>query len=398
MGAGVKPSLFTQLDAVAINAALLKDSPRCWNCGMFRHRERLWLAYRYHLQEPCSRCAVAICELDAKTLQPCGKSQQVQLGKSKIAHYEDPRLFEVAGVPYISYTEMSSYEPGKDYRCVMKYSQLKLTSGRWSVVESWQPRYGLNDGKNREKNWVFFDYEGAIHAVYAGRPNHLVLRLNGEQVVTTYDAPGAMWHFGAFRGGTPPVKQADGTMLSIFHSSLPTEIAPHYIRYYAAAYTFEGEPPFAPLRISTRPLMVGSEEDGHRVDPRYVAGWKPYVVFPCGLVPDGPNWLVSLGVNDWACAVARIKADGLHLGAANGSDIPPRYFSADNGSMPVPIRGEDGLPRHLHWTVVRGRVGRTGTGYMKCANPMEAQAVAEMAGVTEIKYADWDRALAVART
>lgn len=394
-----KPSLFAQLDAVAINPELLKESPRCWNCGMFRYRDRLWLAYRFHLKEPGARCATAICPLDPQTLQPVYRSQHLELGRPRgTNHYEDARLFMFGGEPYISYTEMSSYVPGRDYRCVMRYARLKLTGKRWEVVESWQPRYGANDGRHREKNWVFFEHDRAIHAVYSTGPRHVVLRFDGEKVVTTYEAPGPTWHFGALRGGTTPIMQADGTFLSIFHSSLPTEIAPHYIRYYAAAYTFEGVPPFAPLRVSTRPLMVGSEEDGHKVDPRYVEGWKPYVVFPCGLVADGTGWLVSLGINDWACAVARLQPNQLHLGAANGSDIPPRYFKAGNGSMPVSLKGEDGLTRQLHWSVVRGRFpGMAGVGYMRCGNPMEAQAVAEANGVTEIQYAEWDRAQAMAR-
>jgi predicted GH43/DUF377 family glycosyl hydrolase len=360
---------------------------------MFRYKDRLYLSYRYHLKANNGRCATAICELDAKTFQPKGRSQQLMLsGPTGTEHHEDARLFMFDGEPHVSYTEMRGYRPGVDYTCVMKYARLRLKGGKWEVAKVFHPQYGRNDGRSKEKNWVFFETPDGLHAVYSGNPQHVVLRLKGERVEEVFETPGPVWNFGAVRGGTTPVRQSDGSFLTIFHSSVHTEAPPHFVRYYGAAYTFEGKPPFAPLRISTRPLMVGSEADGHRVDPRYVEGWKPYVVFPCGLVPDGNDWLVSLGINDWQCAVARVRGDGLYLGAANGTDIPPRYFRTTNGSLPVRMRDERGHPMFLHWCVPLGRVGRAGEGYMKCVNPREAQAVAEMPSVEEIDFQQYDRA------
>lgn len=396
----MKPSVFTQLDAVAINPRLLKPSPRCWNCGLMRYKDRLWLAYRYHLREAGGRCATAIIEIDEVTLQPKGRTQQIPLdGPTGTEHHEDARLFMFNGEPHLSFTEMRGYRPGINYTCVMKYARLKLQGSVWKVVGTWQPNYGRNDGRSKEKNWVFFEHDDAIHSVYSGFPEHVVIRIEDDRVTKVYQAPAANWPFGSIRGGTPPMRQHDGTYLTFFHSSLPTEVGPHYVRYYAAAYTFEGQAPFTPLRISTRPLMVGSEADGHQVDPRYVEGWKPYVVFPCGMVEREPGspasgWLVSLGVNDWQCAIARVQADQLHLGAANGTDVPARYFQRNNGTMPVHVYNEGGgRKKMIEWTVPRGRYGMAGVGYMMCANPREAQEVAEFPGVEEIGFADYDTAV-----
>lgn len=401
-----KPSLFTQLNAVPVGSRLLKESPRHWNCGMLRYKNRLWLCYRYHVKEKGGRCATAICEINQDTLQPAGKSQWLALsGPTGTEHHEDARLWLFKGEPYISYTEMRGYRPGIDYTCVIKYAKLRLRGAKWEVVDAWQPIYGRNDGRAKEKNWVFFEYDGAVHVVYSGSPAHQVLRLQGELVTKVYDAPGPAWHFGVLRGGTPPLRQPDGTYLSIFHSSVATEVAPHFVRYYGAAYTFEGKPPFAPLRISTRPMMVGSEADGHQVDPRYVEGWKPYVVFPCGMVPqqgdaDGGQangWYVSLGINDWQCGIARLRPDQLYLGAANGSDIPPRYFRRPNGTLPVPVFNDGGRKQLLEWTVPRPPFGMAGVGYMLCHNPRQAQEVAEFSQVEEIGFYDYDLALAKMR-
>lgn len=393
-----KPSFFTQLDAVALSPHSLFESPRHWNCGLFRYDGRLWLSYRFHLKNYNGRCATAIVQLDEQTLQPKGKSHWLKLGGLRgDEHHEDARLFHFMGEPYISYTEMSSYKPGVDYACVMKYAKLSLKKNKWEVVDSWFPKYGRNDSRSKEKNWVFFEYDKAIHAVYSAAGDHQVIRIVGNGIDKVYESQGPAWHFGIVRGGTPPLRQPDGTFLTIFHSSLPTEKAPHFVRYYAAAYTFEGEPPFRPLRISTRPLMAGSEADGHKVDPRYVDGWKPWVVFPCGMVDDGPNWLVSLGVNDWQCAIARVKPNQFFLGAANGSDVTSRYFRRANGSIPVPVYSDGGRRRIIEWQVPRPQGGMASAGYMMCENPREAEEVAEFVGVEEIGYADYCEGLAPVR-
>lgn len=391
----MKPSIFSQVDAVAVNGRTLKESPRHWNCGLIRHKGRLWLAYRYHMKEASGRCATAIVELD-EAMQPKGKSQRLMLsGPTGTEHHEDARLWEFKGDVHVSYTEMRGYRPGVDYTCVMKYARLRLRGAKWEVSQVWHPNYGMNDGRSKEKNWIFFEYDGAIHVVYGSGPLHTVIRLEGDRVTRVYETPGAVWHFGNVRGGTPPVRQADGSFLTLFHSSMATEVAPHFVRYYGAAYTFEGQPPFAPLRVSTRPLMVGSEADGHQVDPRYVEGWKPYVVFPCGLVPMESGWLCSLGVNDWQCVVARLRADGLHLGAANGTDVPPRYFRRANGTLPVQVHSDGGnRKRLLEWIVPRTMMGMCAEGYMVCQNPRDAQEVAEFSGVQEVTYAEYERAVA----
>lgn len=394
-----KASVFLQIEAVQINARTLKPSPRVWNCGLMRYRDRLWLAYRYHRREDGGRCATAIVELDPDTHQPKGRSQRIPLdGPTGTEHHEDARLFMFKGQPHVSFSEMRGYRPGIDYTCVMKYARLKLTGATWRVADVWQPNYGRNDGRSKEKNWVFFEHDDAIHVVYSGAPEHIVLRLDGDRATKVHQAPAPAWHFGIVRGGTPPLRQPDGSFLTMFHSSIHTEVAPHFVRYYAAAYTFQGQPPFAPLRISTRPLMAGSEADGHQVDPRYVEGWKPYVVFPCGMIDRDPKdaasgWLVSLGVNDWQCAVARLRPDQLYLGAANGTDVPARYFRRNNGSLPILVFQEGGRKKSLEWLVPKPRFGMAGIGYMMCENPREAQEVAEFAGVEEIAFGDYESAI-----
>ncbi|MHB1099861.1 MAG: glycoside hydrolase family protein [Burkholderiales bacterium] len=262
------------------------------------------------------------------------------------------------------------------------------------MEEEWQPNYGNNNGFSKEKNWVFFEHDKKLHCIYSTDPEHVILEMDGANVVREYRTKGPLWHWGHMRGGTPPVDMGDGTMMCIFHSSIPTEIPPHYVRYYAAAYTFESKPPFRIISISEQPILSGSEEDGHRVDPRYVEGWKPYVVFPCGLVPDNDGWLVSFGINDWQCAIGRIRRDQLSLGATDGSTFKPRYFRVNNGTIPVRYVDIGQRPVFIHWDVIRAKRGcSAGTGYMKAANAREAVEVSEQPGVVEITESDYQKVM-----
>lgn len=390
-----KKSVFAQLDARAVPPHKLMPSPRHWNPGLLRYRDKLWLAYRFHRAEtPDARCGIAICEIDAKTAEPLGPSQMLRFADPGNAHHEDSRLFMFRGEPHISYTDMQGYVPGVNYTCSMKYARLKLAGKKWSVVQEWRPIYGNNTGFSKEKNWVFFEHENELFCIYATDPNHVVLKMDGARVTQEFKTPGPLWQWGHVRGGTPPVDLGDGRMLLVFHSSIPTEEPPHYVRYYAGALTFENKPPFRVLQISETPVMSGSEEDGHRVDPRFTAGWKPFVNFPGGLVPDGDGWLVAFGVNDWACGIGRLTMPEMKLGAPDGSSFKPRFFRVDNGSLPVRYIDGDQRPVFIRWEVVSGRRGcAAGAGFLHAAKPREAVEIAERPGVSEIAPEEYAKAI-----
>lgn len=393
----MKPSLYEQVDAVQVSPAKLKESPRHWNPSLLRFKGRLFMAYRYHLpREHASRCAVAMVELNAKTLQPKGTSQHLNFpGGQGDEHYEDARLFMFRGEPHISYTQMRGYRPGVDYTCIIKYAQLKLVGDAWKVVQVYWPHYGQNHGHAKEKNWAFFEHDGNLHCVYSDQPTRRVLQFSGDRVVKEYETAGAVWPWGIVRGGAPPIADGDGQMLAIFHSSIPTEIAPHFVRYYGAAYTFEAKPPFALRDISETPLFAGSELDGHGYDPRYAEGWKPFVVFPCGCVEHKDALIISMGVNDWQCGIARMKRDQMPMVPADGTHRRERFFCISNASVPIRYVNDTGT---VEW--LRGSVSpapRAGCfvvpGYFYTAHPREAEAIEGVPGVTEISSEDFQRAM-----
>jgi predicted GH43/DUF377 family glycosyl hydrolase len=401
-----KPSIYAQLAAVQVAPGpFMMPSPRHWNPGLLKYKGRIWMCYRYHLgREHASRCATALVPLDKATLQPTALSQHLNLPqKAGDEHFEDARLFLYEGKPHISYTKLVNYQPGVDYSCVMEYARLKLLGNRWLIEEVFWPRYGRNHGSAKEKNWIFFDHGGKLYCIYDDVGVHRVLRIEGDRVVEELESPAATWPWGDIRGGAPPVPYrptmgADGKvnhLLVIFHSSLRTEQEPHYVRYYAGAYMMENKPPFRITAVASKPLAAGSEADGHGFDPRYSAGWKPFVVFPCGAVYDGDDLLVSLGVNDWQCAVGRMSPERLQFIAPDGSDAPERYFRTENGSLPVQMIGRDGSLTWIPWKVpVTNRRGAMAApGFYATRDGREAESVESAPRVTEITEAEYRTAL-----
>lgn len=384
-----KPSVYKQIDAVQVTGRDMKPSPRCWNPGMIRYKGRLWMCYRYHLgREHASRCATALVPLDKKTFQPTAPSQHLNLpAVVGDEHFEDARLFFFKGEPHISYNVMSGYQPGKDYSCSIRYARLKLSGNRWLVEQTFWPTYGQNNGYAKEKNWCFFDYNGELYCVYKDTGKHTVIKLEGEKVIDAYETPAPMWPWGTVRGGSPPVPFGEGKFLCIFHSSVPTEEAPHYVRYFGAAYVMEAKPPFKITLISPKPILSGSEADGHGPDPRYSAGWKPFVPFPCGCVPDGDDYLLSFGVNDWQCAVGRLRAGDLKFTSADGSESETRYFRTINGSRAVNYVGPDGHMTYIHWENpprdLRFVVAAP-AGFLQTTDPRLGEDLSEISGVEEI--------------
>lgn len=393
-----KPSLYKQLQAVQVTGNHLPSSPRHWNCSLLRYKGRLWLSFRYHLgSQHGSRCATGMVPLDKNSFQPTMLAQHLNLpAVTGDEHFEDARLFMFRGEVYISFTKMTGYQPGVDYKCTVGYSKLKLKGSTWFVEETWYPQFGRNNGWGKEKNWIFFESNDQLWCIYQDHPTRRVIRIERDKVVETCDTPAAVWQWGEMRGGTPPVPYGDDQMLVIFHSSLSTEERPHYRRYYGAAYLFDAKPPFTIRSISVKPLMAGSEEDGHGFDPRYSAGWKPFIPFPCGLVKDGGDgWLVSLGVNDWQCAVGKIRPEQLEWVSPDGMSRPKRYFTTSNGSLPLKLVGADRTQQWVSWEVPRanGRGAMAPAGYFATDDGRLCEVIEDTPRVREITQSQYELAM-----
>lgn len=390
------PSVFQQgLTAHSVPAWSLVPSPRNYNASIVEHKGRRLMAYRSHRMDQGGRCGIVVCQMNAKW-EAVGNTwldlpEQVF---SVTLHHEDPRLFVFRGRLYVAYTE-TTFRNQAPYVCTMKYALLKERNGKgWAVERVYWPRYGQNDGAKQEKNWQFFEWEKKLCVVYQGEP-HTVLELDGEQVTGVHKAPaGTKWPWGAIRGGTPPILAGE-EYLTFFHSATPYPVAPHWRRYYAAAYRFEAKPPFRITGISQLPLLTGSEEDGHGYDPRQIDSWKPFVVFPSGIIENRTgkwgaveSWSVSYGINDHTIAI--VEHRDLKLGDPTFATWGWRYFFTENGSAPVRVWvDEDKPPRFIRWERARGGMAGQCNGVIATTDPRLALQLGDTAGVSEIKEGEY---------
>jgi predicted GH43/DUF377 family glycosyl hydrolase len=172
-------------------------------------------------------------------------------------------------------------------------------------VGRFDPIYGnnyaqamINEG--HEKNWLYFVHDNAPHMVYSANP-HVVVRLNvrlEKEAEYVTDEFNPLWKFGEVRGGSNPI-YVDGLYWTFFHSSLPWINRKR--RYYMGAYAFEAKPPFRIARMTTLPILTGTNQQDW---------WPglPAVVFPCGAFYDSAKnqFVVSYGINDVDCGYIKL--------------------------------------------------------------------------------------------
>lgn len=192
---------------------------------------------------------------------------------------EDPRLFVHRGRLHVGYTGVE-VRPGSGMRTGQFYAEL---DDGLQPVRVYSPHY---PGRAVwEKNWAFFSHKDALYAVYSVMP-HKVLRVDGdaaaEVAAQDYLPP---WSGGHMRGGAPPVLVGDRYYHWFHGRTDPAGV------YNTGVMTFAPDPPFRVLAVTPRPLMTADPTT--KPADQYCA-----VVFACGAVLDGREWLVSYGVHD----------------------------------------------------------------------------------------------------
>jgi len=233
-------------------------------------------------------------KLEQAELDETGKVISTSVLDIKGNSIEDPRFFKHEGQPWLSWVDST-------WPAIPPTSMVKYQLVGWG--EPVQPKIGKNDGTSIEKNFVFFEYIG-IWCIYQCSPIQVTYELSSGK---NWQTPGPRWPYGEIRGGTPPIEY-EGNLLRFFHSHLQNELTPPHHRYYVGAYLMEPTPPFKVVRVSRKPVLYGSEADN--LTPYERKGcphWKPNVVFPGGIVTKPDGWLLSVGVNDSACAIVKIK-------------------------------------------------------------------------------------------
>lgn len=281
----------------------LIQAKRNYNPSLVSTGEGFLLAYRSE-PEDSTVSGIVLTELD-KSMKVL-KNQRLKVpGFPDSCSFEDPRLFWYGAEPYIAFS-IARYGDGLGWKCVQAYGRLVKKGRSWTLPNVLVPKYGANDWSGKEKNWTFFEAEGALRCIYdMGLSGWVVLELDGDEIVEEWRNAPVNWRWGRMSGGTPAVDW-EGQMLTVFHS---WEKHPRRHRLYHMGFlTFGSTAPHAPIAASETPILTAQDGWGA---PEHAHGWQPLCVFPGGLEAYGTKALVSYGRNDLDCATQVFRIDRL---------------------------------------------------------------------------------------
>ncbi len=304
-----KSKVFSRFPKVSEQAEFLpldtsKLPPYAYNPSIIDAHGKRLMTYRYHFAGDW-RTRLGIAEVD-----PIGIAFNPQDIPLEGNAQEDARLFWFHGEVWMSWVE-SNFIGQSNPKCVVRYGQLE--QGR--IVRVLQPKCGGNTGKDMEKNWAFFESDENLYCIYKAEPEQTVLQMQGETVIHEHKTTGPRWPYGTIRGGS--IVPYDGNLLRFFHSSTDRGPGCMEYRYYMGACLMEPKPPFKTIAASKNPILFGSEID-HLTGAQRKAcfHWRTMgksIVIPYGAVIHDGGWLVSVGINDFSCALVKIKPEMLNL-------------------------------------------------------------------------------------
>lgn len=156
---------------------------------------------------------------------------------------------------------------------------------------------------SRQKNWMPFSWNDKVlfvanvspHDVYECRTD--LPEYSIRKYLTKWDSENWPWNQkswfypGGFRGNTNAVRMDDGNYLGTFHTSTQIGRTVHYDNGF---YIFEGNPPFRPIRMSTKTYLPAESA----VEPHFRKAGIILCTFPCGLMIRGDKVVISYGDND----------------------------------------------------------------------------------------------------
>ena len=294
------PRVTEQVPALPLDVAKLVKW--AYNPSIIEHDGCLLMAYRYHDGDTlATKLALAQVSFEGEVIS----NRTLEMGNGNIS-VEDPKLFLMDGDIWICWVQ--STWPNVPVASVVKYGRLDGNK----VVNVHQPT--PPQPKAIEKNWCPVVTErGELYFIYEAEPKQIVFRVDNDTITETLTAPAPAWCYGVIRGGTPPVPYK-GKLLRFFHSGLDNEFDGWRRRYFVGACLMDPVAPFAPVAVSSRPIVFGSEVDGLlREDRSKCRQYKGRVVFPGGAVERHGEFILAVGINDSACALLRISPESLNL-------------------------------------------------------------------------------------
>jgi len=266
-----------------------------FNGCIFEHKNKRFMCYRAYSDKLHGRSNIFVTTLDG--LIPI-RNIELDLPEYEgdVRQYEDARFFEHNDNLYLSYVCVEYTQTWWAAIHVVKLDE------NFKVLEHFIPEYAGNYVNNTQKNWIFFSSNGRLKCIFDCKC-HQVLDLNDDfTVVRSTVSKDTVWDKGLMRGGTTPLKIKTNRWLAFFHSSV--EHGQRKRRYSMTPYIFSDKE-----IISIGRTIYGSTENPIVDIATHTVWWNPIVVFPMGLIKDGDEFLVSLGVNDLYNAILRLPEE-----------------------------------------------------------------------------------------
>jgi len=281
-----------RIDARRISAVSPGGS-RYYNCSIFERGDEVLLAVR----AGWSGANLHVCTLGQRDWQPRAATAIYPSHALCHAGREDPRLFLHDGRLHVFFAGVQ-VAGGK----TIVHPMVSRLADDLHVEDTWQLEYAHR--QHWEKNWQLFSWAGELFAVYSIRP-HLVVHLQDGRVAHPFKKIDwkPRWSGGHLRGGAAPVRVGN-EFYAFFHGAVDRPGQDPKRVYSIGVYTFQAHPPFAPLRMTPVPLLWPRDDDRPR-------GLAISVVFPCGAIRRGGDWIVSYGYHDQWCELAWFAGDDI---------------------------------------------------------------------------------------
>lgn len=289
------PKVSEQVQCLPLDRKALR--PYGYNPSIVDYNGMTLLAYRFHEGTLSTKLGLAQITEEGKVIS----HRVMNIAGTSV---EDPRFFHCGDQLCVSWVD--SNWPSKDPKSVVRYGTLR----DGTAMDFQRPEIPHNNGATTAKNYVLFEHDEALYCIH--EPEAYTVEIGKSSVLPR--AVNKTWSYGEIRGGTIPVEY-EGKLLRFFHSSLDNErVGPHPRRYFVGAYLMEKDPPFDIVKVSTKPIIYGSEvDDIPSKDRTGIIQYKTNVVFPAGVLVRDGHWVVSVGVNDSACTLCKITPKELNL-------------------------------------------------------------------------------------
>lgn len=228
---------------------------------------------------------IGICPLDPLSYEPLQAPIWLDI---PLSHPEDPRLIVVQGKLWMLIHARGTQASFKVFAC-----PLERVSGRWQLSSPpLELIYPDAPAGRIEKNWMPLIYQDELYLIYAMSPYTLIKPDLSTGLCTKVDVPPTIfpWAFGRAHGSAQVVPEKEG-YIGIFHSAMRTEKRPFRPRtkyyYFLGAFTL------------TQDLHLDKVSSGPFAIPGfYNQGGDGTVVFPCGLLNQKEELILSAGKND----------------------------------------------------------------------------------------------------